>query len=714
MDKIDEIPAKQDYAIRPQSSEEKKRLNPDEETVPSYRIQLNLSEEQEKRLTEQFTMEFDALVAERKDLDLEAKWKERDAQYDGEMEGNKLIPFNLHVHQSKIKVDAIKRAVKEAFLDGDPRLDISPRPESSRKDGYQIAKKQTQFLDYTLDEECLIDEPFDQIIACSAKKFVGIGKLSWAYRMEKRRREEKYEGKNIPSEIAPDGRILVKNEGLEQFMKAYPDSMEKYKGYVKRLLEEKTIDIVVNYNDTVENNADLTDVAIEDFFVKNSTKYNKGLRTAHLIGERQNYTYWDLKKKQDAKEFKNIEALFNSSKEEGKTELADGYQTEEYKVIEATMYFSVNDGDEEVKIKAWFGEEKKCFLGAILYPYYAFDTDYIGFWLELNKRGFYGDALSVMYNLRDSNLAQNVLLNLMLYGLYLRNTITPIAKEGSDVASMFQDKTWTAGMPLIVDELTDDVNKGVGFIQWPSIDMNSYMALNELLRRGDSDVTKVSDLTSGRESVIDPNAPASKTLALLEQSGLGIKEYIRTLLPSFNIMCTMILQIYYQMSQEGRKYKVRRKAEGVTGSDPFESISRDEMIVKTNVQARAASFVFNKVSEKQEALAAMQTVNASPYLVSQPEVLFESIKIFLDTMGQRWTNLSDKILDPSKFKERQMQVAMQALQALMQQAQQKQQVTGVQAEMPQPEEMAGAVTKAQEEDFNPQLKAEREKAMAKK
>lgn len=711
MANTDEIPSGKDFIIRSQSSDEKERLNPENSDIPSYRIQLNLSEEQEKRITEQFFMEFDAIKAERDKKGLDKLYKERDAQYDGEMASNDAIPFNLHVHQSKIKVDAIKRAVKEAFLDSEPRVDISPRPDSSRKDGYAVCKKQTEFLDSEMDENIQLDEPFDKIIACSIKKYVGIGKLNWAYRMEKRKREETYTGKNIPVEVV-GGQIMVKNEGLEQFLAAYPEGMEQYKGYVKRLLEEKQIDIVVNYNDTVENNAELKYIKVEDFYVKNSTEYNKGLRKAHCIGERENYTYWDLKKKQDNKEFKNIEALYNQSKDDGQIVPSDDYQTADYEVIEATMYVSLNEGEEEVKIKAWFGEEKKAFLGAILYPYYAFDIDYIGFWIELNDKGFYGDVQSVMYNLRDSNLAQNILLNLMLYGLYIRNSITPVAKEGSKLEQMFMDKTWQVGMPLIVDELTDDVNKGVGFVQWPNIDINSYMVLAETLKRGDSDVTRVSDLTSGRESVVDPNAPASKTLALLEQSGLGIKEYIRTLTPSFNILCTMILQIYYQMSQEGRKFRVRRKAETVTGGDPFGSISRDEMIVKTVVQARAASFVFEKSNEKREAVAALQIVNSSPYLVSQPPVLFEALKIVLATFGQKWDNLSDKILDPEKFQQQQMQIAMQAVQQLMMKAKQAQELTGVAPNM-KPEDAAQAVTQGQSEAFNPQLAAERQKQEAK-
>lgn len=700
MNKTEEIKPGEDYKIRTQTPEEKERLNPEESDIPAYRIQLNLSKDEIERLEKQVFLEFEALQKEREDAGLEKKWKERDSQYDGDLEPNKTLPFNLHVHQSKIKTDAIARGIKEAFLDADKVVDVSPRPDSSRKDGYKVAENQADFLDYAMDEEVKPDAAFDKIIKCSIKKFVGIGKLSWAYRVEKRKREETYEGKNVPVEMVGN-RLLMKNEGLEQFLSAYPDGMEKYKGYVKQLMEEKKIDIVVKYKDTVDNNAKLKYVKVEDFYVRNGCDYNEGLRTEHCVVERENYTYWELKKKQDNEEFSNIEALFNQTNEDGNA--SDNYKTENYDVLEVTTYFKMDNSNEEVKIKAWFGEEKKSFLGAILYPYYAFDIDYIGFWVELNDYGFYGDARSVMSTMKDSNIAQNVLLNLALYGLYIRNTITPIIKEGSEAEAMIANDAIQPGKPIIVDDLTDDVNKAMGFVQWPNIDMATTMALMEMLRRDDSDTTKVSDLTSGRESVVDPTAPASKTLALLQQSGLGVKEYIRTFLPSFNIFCTMLLQIYYQMSQEGRKYQVRRKSEGVTGTDPFAFISRDEMIVKTNVQARASSFVFDKVNEKREASVAYQYISTNPYAMQQPDIQYEAFKNLIETFGGKWKNLVDKMPSPEAFKKQQMQVAMQAMAMLLKNAKEQKDNTGVMPPAPTPEQMGDAVTKSQAEAYNPAL-----------
>lgn len=686
----------EDYAIRRQTPEEIER-NDNDEDIPAYRIQMDLDDEQEKRLTEQFKLEFEALEKEREDLGLEAKWRERDSQYDGDIESNKSLPFNLHVHQSRIKVDAICRAAKEAILDVDPIVDVTPRPETAaEKNGYVIAQKQAQFIDYAMDEDIKPEEAYDKVLKSSAKKFVGIAKLTWAYRRDKRKREEAYEGTE---------------EGLRDFLETYPEvkdpnssEFKKYKSLVMDLIKQKKVHVVTEYKDTTDNNAKIKYVKIEDFYVRNACNYWDGLRTEHFYAEIVPFTYWELLKKKTDNEFKNIEKLWETGDETLKGSENKDYMTATYDAVESVMHFRLKESDEdEVKLKAWFSKDKKTFLGASLFPFYAFDTEYVPHYMILNDEGFYGGAKSIMWTMRDSNIAQNVLLNLALYALYLRNTVTPITTEGSAIEAMFNEKSWEAGKPLVLDELTDDVNKSLSFVQWPNVDTNAFMTIMGILRRDDSDTTTVSDLVTGQESPLDPTAPAEKTMALLHQAGLGIKEYLRTLTPAVNVVCTMILQLYYQMSREGKKYKVRRKANDVVGQDPFETISRDEMIAKTTVQSRASAFAFDKLNEKREAVAGLQLVQTNSYTMQQPAIQYQALLITLQTMGGRWKTLADKMPSPEAFQQQQLETAVQAMQMLMQNAQAKSQITNVPPRMPSPEESAAAVTKAQAVRYNPAL-----------
>lgn len=705
-----EIPKDKDYALRSQTPEEiEKNYNRE---IPEYQIKLKLAEKAKKTLEEQVFMEFEALKQERADLKLESKWKERDNQYDGKLAANDTLEFNFDVRESKVKVDAITRAIMEAmFPDGDQVIDVTPRPETARKDGFEVAQRQSQFLDYAIDEEIKPFEDYTKIARSSVMKFVGIGKLVWSYKQETRRREECYLGKYSIIDYDGNGQPITDHEGLRAFLSSYPDAMERYTGYVQRLLDGKDVNIVAKYKEAVDNNPEIKYIKVEDFYVSNKTKGNKGLRTAHCIVERMPYSYWELKDLEKSGEFENVDAVFFDKQSDANGEVSDDIKTAHYDIIEVTTYFKVNDSDkEETKIKCWFGEKNKCLLSVELYPYYAIDCEYIGHYVTTNDKGFYGDAESVMYDLRDTHLSTNALLNILLQGLLYRNTVTPITTEGSEVEQMFIDHKFRSGQPIVLDEFTDDVRKGIDFVQFPVMDMNGGLAMAEKMRRIGSDVTRVSDLTTGGESKLDPDAPASKTIALLQQSGMGIKDYIKHFVQSFNIFATNLLQLYYQMSTEDRMYRIRQKSKQVTGKDIFSSIRRDELIVKTNVQSRAAGFAFDKVSEKNEASVAYQIVKNDTYAMQLPQMQYKALKVLLKTFGSQWKTISDVDLPgPEEFDAQMMNVAVQAVQKLMQAAQQQAQVTGV---APDPKKVFAsapeAIKKAQMVAMNPQLAEEAE------
>src|SRR5208282_5918387 len=210
--------------------------------------------------------------------------------------------------------------------------------------------------------------------------------------------------------------------------------------FYNKIAKGNTARLVVEYLDTLENSAKLRHVDVESFWVKNSTNYYDGLKHAHLIVERETMTWWELEEKERNEEFKNIDQLKLINNSEGKLSTGEGtndYQTRDYDIFKATLYFKLEESDEEeTKLQAWFAESSKdsfIYLGAILFPWYGFDTEYIPFYVKLNNDGFYGGAKSVMADLKQSNIAQNVLINMALHTVYLRNTLTPIVQEGSQI-----------------------------------------------------------------------------------------------------------------------------------------------------------------------------------------------------------------------------------------------------------------------------------------
>lgn len=702
-----EIPKNKDYAIRSQTKEEIEK-NKDEDAL-EFRVEIDSNEEFDARLIEQIKKEFEALKDERIALGLESKWKDRDAQYDGDLAPIRHLDFQIDVKESKIKGDAIVRSIMQAFFpDNGDIIDVTPRPETARNDGHIVAEKQAQFLDYEMDENVKPKRTFRKVARSAYKKYVGILKNVWNIDIQTRHREESYEGENVTEEV--DGQtVFVDNPGLREFLNAYPDANERYPGKVKALLQGKTINIVSKYKEQVCNNPKAKYIPIEDFYVRNACDYNDGLKNEHLIGERQRLTYWDLKRLEQDEGWRNIDCIFNDSEGDATDPVKmKDYMTREYNIMEFTTFIRIDpDDDEETKIKCWFSEDKMELHYVCKYPYYSIDCDYIGFWLTDNDKGFYGDAEGVMYDLMDTHIAMDAMISLMLQGIYVRNIITPIVGEGSDLEETFLNHQFKTGNPIAVDAI-DDVSKAVDFVNWPAQDINgALMGLEKMKRIGD-DVSRVSGLVSGGESALDPSAPASKTMALLQQSGIGIKDYIDVFIPSFDQWAGDILQLYYQISPNERKFKIKSKSNQVTGENVFGSIKRSEMVVKTNVQSRAAAFVFDAVNEKREGLAAYQTINADPYASQIPMLRYKALKTFLETFGGKWKTLSDTDLpSPEEFKQQQEMIAIQAIQALMQKAQQLSQTTGVPQD---PQEVLSrapdAITGAQAVAYDPKLAEE--------
>lgn len=712
------------YVLRAQDKEEQKRNDLTVDDIPSYRVRLDLREDQKERLIDQFQQEFRAILEERRGLDLTEKWASLDRQYDGMLKKNQKLAFNLHTQQSKIKTDAIVRALNEAFLDSQPMVDVSPRPEfwkEQDKNGEDVCEKQQQFIQYEMEENIQPSADITRVALCAVKKFVGIMKLEWCYEKEMRKREETYAGENEIVGVDPQsGQPITENKALKEFEGNYPNWKDRgYSSYHDKIAKGGTVNLVVEYLDTICNSAKWRHVDIEDFYVRNSTFYNDGLKKAHLVVERDTMTYWELMKKEKNEEFENVDEICqaypSASQSEGGSKL--DYKNNDYPVLEATIYFKLEEDDEEeTKIKAWFAEidsdqEKQTdgqrydLFGGILYPYYGFDIDYKAFYIKLNNDGFYGAAKSVLADLKDSNIAQDAILNLSLHSMYIRNILTPICKEGSDIETMFIENRWQDGRPLVVDAMTENVQDAMAFVQYPQINLQDFMALSVQMQKIDSGVTGITDAAAtGRADPSDPHAPAAKTIALLNQSGINIKDYIRTFLPAFNMMVGDTLQLYYQMSQEGKKFKVSYKSRKVTGEDAFASITRDEMIARTNIQARASAFAFDKANEKQENMMAYQMIASSPVAATQPEAYYKAFILALSTMGPLWKNFSETdVLSPQEFAQKQQAVAMQAIQKMLQIQQLKSSVVGTAPALPNAQEAGAAITQAQAEAANPAL-----------
>ena len=671
------------------------------EEQPVHKERMDLTTQQAERLKKEIFAGYKQLEDERQAHKFYEELDEREAQYSGEMDDDSGLEFNQNVPITQVKVDALSRLSLKAFIESDPKFTITPRPNFARKDQWNvIVNRQSDYLDYKLDEEIDIVSPLRKALHQSVLHPVGIIKMSYEYLCKLRKREEFYSGR---VELREDGKTPYQ-PGIEAFIKQYPEALQGKAGasQLKDLLARKDVTFKASFNEVVYDDPNPSFVDIRDFFVPYSTEGYIGLCNAKLFIERQAYTWWELKKAEKNNDFENVddcksrtnedEAKQETDGKEKKGEDGEDYHNWPYTVLEATYWFntesetadmdkSSDDPDTEVRIKCWFEANSKAFLGAILYPYDAVDSDYVPFYCEDKKPGFYKGEFA--RKLASSHLTQNAMLNLMLTEAWQQLVTTPIVPAGSPIIDQFLNKRWKPGVPLELPIGTLDAKSALGFLDKPQRGAaQTMLPILLYLAKQDDDRTGISSLATGKESPTDPTAPAAKTAMLLQQSGINVSDYINCLLPSFNRIGEIILQMTYQMSSKSRSYRQRQQQNKVVGGEIFGNIGRDDMVAKTNIQSRAAGFDFDKINEKRENMALFQMMYPilSATGLGSPEGVYTLARALIQSWSPMWKNKIDQVLpDPATFQQNQFKIAVQALATYLKQLQQQAKVTGVAA-----------------------------------
>ena len=668
------------------------------EDQPVYKERMHLDENQIKRLRTEIFAGYERMERERKTNHFYENLDMLDAQYNGEMADDSGLEFNLNIPITQVKTDLLGRLIVKAFIESDPKFTITPRPAFAKKDQWDvIVNRQSDYLDYKFDEEIDIESPLRKVVHQAVLYPVGIMKMSYKYLSKLRKREEFFSGR---VEVKEDGKTLWQ-PGLEAFLKQYPEAVQEGKPGHSQYLDlkaRKDVSFKARFHEVVYDDPNPSFVDIRDFFVPYRTEGYIGLCDTQLYIERQAYTWWELKKAEANQDLENVDKCKYPIKEgegEGSTSEQDNQQNDEadyrqwdYTILEATYWFnekadsidpdkSSDDPSSEVRIKCWFDVRSKAFLGAILYPYDAVDSEYIPFYCENKKPGFYKGEFAK--KLTSSHLAQNAMLNLMLTETWIQLTTTPIIKQGSPIADQFLNKRWKPGVPLEVPIGSMSVKEEMGFLDKPNnVPGRELIPMLLFLAKMDDDRTGVSSLMTGKESPQDPTAPAAKTAMLLKQSGINVSDYIKSMLPSFNMVATITLLLSYQMSKQSKSYRLRQLQNKVVGGSIFGDISRADMIAKTNIQSRAAGFDFDKVHEKQEALALAQTIMTMFPGIVTPQGIYSLARTLVQSWGPLWKNRADQILpDPRTFQEDQFKMCLKALVLYMQSLKKEAEVTGV-------------------------------------
>lgn len=663
---------------------------------------LKLEDTDQKTLVKSIKEEFEAIKKERTDIDGEDYddfLESMDRQRKGRMPKTAGRAYNLDTGLTKIKCNDIIRTTVDALFGVDPKISVNPRPGFAKGMGTEVCSQQQDFLDYALDEKIPLRKPIRLAATSATYKKVGIIKWIHKVRKEKRIGHEKYVGKPEVTGMNPQtGQPIIENKPLEEFLLSYGDIIEKdktknpnstkYDWIIKRLMQGKKAEFDYEYDEVTYNDPFPQFVDNANFYVRKDTEGYLGLCEASLITERVSFTYYQLKQLEKEYGFVNVDKLIYDNEKDEKPR--DGFASEKYDILEH-VYYAILPEDKEsgeyTKIICWEGEEKNIYLGGIYYPYTVLDCYYVPHYVKCTDTGFYQEG--VAEDITDPHLADNAILNHTLESTHQATTVTPITEKDSDMAKQFLENTWVNGLPLYGNP------KDIDFLsnKMRPPDIASLLVLKQTVVRTASELTGVSDLRSGKESPLDPNAPGNKTAMLLQESGKDVKDYVDEFSNGFNIDAQVILKLYYEMGQDEQEYLERRQR-NVTGEEP-KKINKAAMIARTSIQSQAMAYDFNKLNAKREDLAMNAFLTNESLIVNNPQANYERIKVVMAGWSPKWKNAMDKILPPLKeFKAQQAQIALQAVQMYIQSKIQEAETTGKPPTM-LPEELVGMVTQLQ-------------------
>ena len=645
--------------------------------VPYYFEKIKLSEDDKKRLKDEIMAEFREIKAEREKDKLDDLFDSLNNQYLGKLKENKARQFNIDRGVTSTKVDKIVTDVMKAFTKMDPKFAITPRPELARNDGNELCQKKSDFIDDRLDNLPFYDEE-SKVVHNSVLKGVGILKITHKVKREPRKRIEKYEGLNElvlnpqtgqPQVNPQTNKPVIKNKGLEDFLKAWPDAGKRYPGFIRDLIGDgsvgsgSTIEIIGRYTETTYNDPYYENIDPKDFYVRKSCKGLEGLKVAKLIVERRKMTYWELKAEKDEDNFYDIEKIFEKTVGTNGTVDVNDYKQKTFDILECTYEGKEKESDkDEVKMKLWFEEETKVNIGAQLFPWFLIDSEYIPHYIMQKVNGFYQPGIG--QRLTNNHVSENAIINFILEGMYLTNMVTPIT-DSDEVVAQFEDRKFSHGVPLRVKPADID------FLQthMKQIDYQGALGFLAYLAQSDDEKARSVQLgTKGRtgQSVV----PLGETAMLVAQGAQGIEDFIVTLAPAFNEVGYVTLNMYYEISKGNLKYRI--KSDRIVGGDDiFADISREDLIARTNIAVQAYAFAFDKLKEKQDNVSFMQIFLGQALIQKNPKAVYTILKTAVKSWSPQWRNIVDAILPPMDEMNKQMQQA--ALKAVGQYIQMKQQ-----------------------------------------
>jgi len=615
------------------------------------RLKLNLSDDKKQTIADHCLEKIDEILSQRKEL--EDKIKTLRNQYFGMVKPKVnayLNSFNVHVPLTKKTIDGAVSQTLEAFEDVDPKWVIPSR----NKDEYEFREQQEKTLDYYSDTGMEQKGPWEKTLHDAY--LLGNGWLGMPY---VRKTEPMVN--------------IKKYSSLEQFVETYPDpeKISNYDKIVGKLMAGEIVWLEEKIKKLVCDNPLPEHYEWEDIIVPLETKLFDnniftGLNNSRLVGRYVEYSWEEIYKLEKSGDFEDgvsekLKYTNEWDKDTGEYKIDPEYLKKMFKCYEVQYFVDTDNDDIEERCLFLFEKEKKLTLQAINYPYNDGKCYIIPVVISHTKPGVYQEGLGEP--LQPINIVLNAIVNHTLDASLLANSLTPIVKEKSGALEQLLNHVWYPGRPLVVRHI-DDIKQ----LTFGTPNLAALLNLFVLMERFGEDISGMVNYLIGKESPDDPDAPASKTMALMRKAEIRLRRYVNNIKDSIN-------EAGYQAIMRIYQFKGEKELSEILGK-PVEDIRMYSPSQIVKPQAQAAGFAIEKIFQFKDAMMMFNM------LMQEPEINQDSVKRMrlyrkvAKIKGENWEKMiydiipTEEELERKKFLRRHLQKKMQLQQNVAQKAKQ--------------------------------------------
>lgn len=597
--------------------EEKKTLlaSAEEETI-DYGKELTLSSTEQEDIIANIKTRISEVEGQRADMFLKTEWQEADDLYDSIVDpwdDDRVADSNMFIAVIQMVCDILlEKEKKRTFTT--PTMTLKP-DYSYKTDKIERIGRVQKWMDCRVKADI---EPLDDwTMAYSDSNKYGCGtlKLTYEYSSEVQRVLEVYdidkkELERFVGDFEHQKEDPIFNQLLSDFTYRLENGiMDSIECWVEKTVITKNaptlrrVDIHNLYRDCIVNDLESQSILpekIPDLTWKDINDYvDCGYLDKSVISR--------LKKKYKKK---CDEMMFNAWESLYRYRIKDKY---------VLCVFTYVEEDEPV-------------LGrARVFPYITNKPNYIIYQIKPRSDRSYGDGMPKL--LKNTNLMLNTVWNQEIDSATMRNLPLTFAKKGSFDPG---EKCIDAGIIYWMNQVPADNVR----VFHPGGGGTEFINIVSRIERYMEWISGVSAYMSGRESPLDPNAPASKAYMLLQEANIRINAYITNLDKANKQLFAQMKLLYYQ-------YFDKRISYFEPGQNP-QFISRSDIALNFEFVPTLSDITINQALEREENLMAGKFLLAMPMVNQNPMAVRKIIEIILKSSGRDWEKYTDVLLPPEE------------------------------------------------------------------